>query len=111
MEVVDIKASAIQQATESKVLTRQVVKASPVTERLESVWSRTVQKMDEMTTDNGAPWVNAATKQIELMAKLTGELREKSDINVSISIVSPAPQQARVDYGSDDDGCIDIGLE
>ena len=46
--------------------------------------------MGESDVANGAPWVNAATKQVELMARLTGELNAGDTVVNNILIAIPA---------------------
>lgn len=94
---------------------QQSLRQSPVRERLESVWSRTKGFVEDtaLNVDNGAPILNAATKQIELLAKLTGELQQGDGPAVNIRIVMPGgpEDQPRVDLSGDLESTFDIGGE
>ncbi len=67
--------------------------------------------MGESGVDNGAPWVNAATKQVELLAKLTGELQQAGDVAVNIQIVIPggAAPAGRIDLSEHEGDCFEMG--
>ena len=105
----DQKQHAVDIIAENKVLTREIVKSSPVRERLESVWSKTTTMLDSADVDNGAPWANAATKQVELLARLTGELQDKSGPSLTLNIVCPATEAKRIDYS--DSEAIEMGFD
>ena len=80
-----------------------MTQASPVRQRLESVWSKTTGLVDQCDVDNGAPILNAATKQVELLARLTGELKDNAGASLTLNIVCPAGEdKQRVDFSDPD---------
>ena len=106
----DYPLSTQQVISEQHTLTRDLVKASPVRERVESVWAKTLQFMGECDVDNGAPILNAATKQVELLARLTGELKDNTGASLTLNIVCPAGEdKQRVDFSDPD--AIEMGFE
>ena len=89
---------------------RTEVQASPVIQRLESIWSKTTGLVDQIDVDNGAPILNAATKQVELLARLTGELKDNAGASLTLNIVCPAGEdKQRVDFSDPD--AIEMGFE
>jgi hypothetical protein len=67
-----------------------LTRTSPVRSRLESLWSRTDRGLDKLEDKPSdlAPLINAGTRQVELLAKLTGEL-QAGDPSIAIQIVMP----------------------
>ena len=89
---------------------QMAVQASPVRQRAELVWSKTSDLMDQIDVDNGAPILNAATKQVELLARLTGELKDNAGASLTLNIVCPAGEdKQRVDFSDPD--AIEMGFE
>lgn len=81
-------------AAEQSTLTRDIVRASPFRERLESLWQRTDKALDkvEKTKDLApmAPLLNVAHKNCEMLGRATGELEQSAGNAVQIQIVMPA---------------------
>ncbi len=103
--------TSINKSYESEV--RVQVQQSPVRSRLESVWARTQQFVEDkaLNVDNCAPVLNAATKQIDLLARLTGELQQADGPAVNIQIVIPGgPSPAgRIDLSDPESQCFEMG--
>jgi hypothetical protein len=74
---------------------RQIVRASPVRERLQKLWERTDGYLDKIAADDellglASGLLNQAHKNVELLAKVTGEIaRGEHATNVSVNIVMP----------------------
>ncbi len=95
------------------IVTKNLVRSSPVRERLESLYSRTERSLDKAealpTVDGMAPLLNTAVKQVELLAKLTGELTEQQQGGLTIQIMIPgaSPAAAPVAMQQDQQGCFE----
>ena len=112
-----------------QVLTREIVQASPVRERLEFLWDTTQSGVkaardavrvtyDEMGNEVSiaqdlsalAPLLNQGHKSIEILGKLTGELRDTTGPSLTLNIVCPAGEdKQRVDFSDPD--AIEMGFE
>jgi hypothetical protein len=96
---------------------RQIVRASPVRERLQKLWERTDGYLDKIAADDellglASGLLNQAHKNVELLAKVTGEIaRGEHTTHVSVNIVMPTAignaNVPRVD--NDDPVVIDVG--
>jgi hypothetical protein len=102
VDVSGIKSSGF---VDSSQLQRNL-QVSETRQRLSRVMAKTEQWMGEATVDNGAPHANAATRQIELLARLTGELAGDNGITINIQVNAPGPDGSspRVDLSASDAG-------
>jgi len=125
-----VRASTIVKAAETVSLTRDIVKSSPVRDRLEKLWQRIDTSLDRAETavrtvtdkasgeqvvvgeDLGvmAPLLNQAHKNVEIFGKLTGELKDQSDTQVAIQIVYPQQVIAMRAAGTDGVPTVNIGI-
>ena len=111
------KQHAIDIISENKALTREIVKASPLMERHGFLWEKTQQGIKDAASavrvtydEQGnevsmaqdlsalAPLLNQGHKSIELLGRLTGELRDNTGPTLVLNIVSAAEENKRIDY-------------
>lgn len=107
------KDQAIAQATENKVLTREIVKASPLMERHQFLWEKTQDGINSASDSKDLAalpaLLNQGHKSIELLGKITGELTEKDAVNLNIIIAIPDTETRQVN--TSDNGCYDMQLD